>query len=74
MGWEVIFAPRAENDVAKIVDYIANDDPAAAIRFGETLISKASLADAPEMGPDATRESCHPLSTRRQLSYHLSTR
>jgi len=35
-----------------IVSYIAKDDPAAAIRFGETLINKAqSLGDAPRMGP-----------------------
>ena len=52
MGWEVVFAPRSEIDLAKIVSYIANDDPAAAIRFGETLINKAeSLADVPGMGP-----------------------
>jgi plasmid stabilization system protein ParE len=52
VGWEVVFAPRSESDLAKIVSYIANDDPAAAIRFGETLINKAeSLADVPGMGP-----------------------
>jgi toxin ParE1/3/4 len=52
VGCEVIFAPRSESDLAKIVSYIANDDPTAAIRFGEMLINKAeSLADMPEMGP-----------------------
>ena len=52
MGWEVVFAPRSESDLAKIVSYIAKDDQAAAIRFGETLITKAeALADAPGMGP-----------------------
>jgi plasmid stabilization system protein ParE len=52
VGWEVVFAPRSESDLAKIVSYIAKDDPAAAIRFGETLINKAeSLADTPGMGP-----------------------
>ena len=51
MGWEVIFAPRCERDLAEIVCYIAKDNPAAAIRFGDTLITKAeSLADAPEIG------------------------
>ena len=51
MGWKVIFAPRSERDLAKIVSYIAEDDPKAAIRFGETLITKAeSLGDAPEIG------------------------
>jgi toxin ParE1/3/4 len=52
VGGEVVFAPRSESDLAKIVSHIANDDPAAAMRFGETLINKAeSLADAPAMGP-----------------------
>ena len=52
MGWEVVFAPRSESDLAKIVSYIAKDDPAAAIRFGDMLISNAeSLGDTPEMGP-----------------------
>jgi ParE-like toxin of type II ParDE toxin-antitoxin system len=52
VGWEVVFAPRSEIDLAKIVSHIANDDPAAAIRFGETLINKAeSLAHMPGMGP-----------------------
>ena len=51
MGCEVIFAPRSERDLEKIVSYIAKDDPEAAIRFGDTLITKAeSLADAPEIG------------------------
>jgi plasmid stabilization system protein ParE len=52
VGWEVVFAPRGESDLAKIVSYISKDDPAAAIRFGETLTTKAeSLADTPRMGP-----------------------
>ena len=45
------FAPRSESDLAKIVSYIAENDPAAAIRFDETLINKAeSLTDVPRMG------------------------
>lgn len=52
MGWEVIFAPRSERDLAEIVSYIAKDEPAAAIHFGELLIKKAeALAEAPEIGP-----------------------
>jgi plasmid stabilization system protein ParE len=51
VGWKVVFSPRSDSDLGKIVSYIADDDPAAAIRFGERLISKAeSLADAPEIG------------------------
>ncbi|MBA2271725.1 MAG: type II toxin-antitoxin system RelE/ParE family toxin [Chthoniobacterales bacterium] len=52
MGWKVVFSPRSESDLQKIVSYIAKDDSAAAIRFAERLISRAeSLADAPESGP-----------------------
>lgn len=52
MGWHVIFSDRCHTDLQKIVEYIARDDPAAAIRFGSTLVDKAeSLASAPEMGP-----------------------
>ncbi len=52
MGWEVVFSLRSESDLAKIVSYIAKEDSAAAVRFGETLITKAeSLADTPKMGP-----------------------
>jgi plasmid stabilization system protein ParE len=51
VGWEVVFAPRCEHDLADIVSYIAKDNPETAVRFGETLIRKAkSLADAPEIG------------------------
>jgi plasmid stabilization system protein ParE len=39
VGWEVTFAPRCERDLAEIVSYIAKDDPAAAIRFDDTLIT-----------------------------------
>jgi plasmid stabilization system protein ParE len=52
VGWKVVFSPRSESDLTKIVGYIAQDDPVAAIRFGETLINKAeSLAGTPLMGP-----------------------
>lgn len=51
MGWQVVFSPRSESDLQTIVSYIAQDDQAAAIRFGELLITKSeSLANAPEMG------------------------
>lgn len=52
MGWQVVYAQRSERDLSEIVAYIARDDPAAAVRFGELLINKAeALAGAPEMGP-----------------------
>ena len=52
MGWEIVFSLRSESDLASIVNFIAKADPAAALRFGEKLISKAdALADVPEMRP-----------------------
>ena len=51
MGWKVIFSFRSQQDIQKIVESIAHDDPGAAERFGFELILKAeSLANAPEMG------------------------
>jgi len=51
MGWKVVFSLRSQQDVERIVKFIARDDPAAAERIGLTLINKAeSLADAPESG------------------------
>src|SRR5438105_2361265 len=51
MGWKVIFSLRSQQDLRRIVERIAEDDPAAAQRFGLALIAKAeSLADMPEMG------------------------
>ena len=51
MDWKVIFSLRSQQDLRRIVERIAKDDPTAAERFGFALIAKAeSLADTPEMG------------------------
>lgn len=51
MGWPVIFSARSQQDLQRIVKFIARDDPAAAERFGLALIDRAeSLADAPGIG------------------------
>ena len=51
MDWKVIFSLRSQQDLRRIVERIAKDDPTAAERFGLALIAKAeSLADTPEMG------------------------
>ena len=51
MGWKVIFAPQALEELEQIVRFIAQDDPQAAIRFGDYLVDRAeSLANFPEMG------------------------
>ena len=51
MAWRVVFAARSKNDLQRIVQHIARDDPAAALRFGLGLIERAeSISQAPEMG------------------------
>lgn len=51
MGCQVILAPRAIRDLETIVRYIATDNPAAALRFGQALIEKArSVGTFPEAG------------------------
>ncbi len=51
MGWQVVFSTRSRQDLRRIVEFIAKDDPAAAERFGFTLIEcSESLANAPLMG------------------------
>ena len=51
MGWRISFAPRARDRLVEIVRFIAQDDPPAAIRFGDYLIDRAeSLANFPELG------------------------
>ncbi len=51
MGWQVVFSIRSRDDLRRIVQFIAREDPAAAERFGLGLIAQAeSLASAPHIG------------------------
>ena len=51
MGWKIIFAPQALEQLEQIVRFIAQDDPTAAERFGNYLVDRAELlADFPELG------------------------
>lgn len=51
MGWQVVFSIRSREDLRRIVEFIAQDDPAAAERFGLALIAQAeSFANAPHIG------------------------
>ena len=51
MGWKIIFAPQALEELEQIVRFIAQDDPQAAIRFGDYLVDRAeSLTNFPELG------------------------
>lgn len=51
MGWKINFAPQALEELEQIVRFIAQDDPQAAIRFGDYLVDRAeSLTNFPELG------------------------
>ena len=51
MGWKIIFAPQALEELGQIVRFIAQDDPQAAIRFGDYLVDRAeSLANFTDLG------------------------
>ena len=51
MVHQIIWAPRALEDLREIVRYISRDNPNAARGFGEKLIQKAEdLATFPERG------------------------
>ena len=77
MGWKVIFAPQAIEQLEQIVRYIAQDDPIAADRFGNYLLDRAELlADFPELGtqyrkqPDVRRVVCKPYFIYYRLCRH----
>jgi len=43
MEWKVVFAPRALDDLAGVVRYIAQNNPEAAERIGQNLIDRALI-------------------------------
>ena len=58
MGWKIIFAPQALEQLEQIVCYIAQDDPTAAERFGNYLVDRAELlAGFPELGTPYRKRS-----------------
>ena len=73
MGWKVIFAPQALDELEQIVRFIAQDNPDAAIRFGDYLVDRAeSLANFPEMGtPYRKRVNARRLSCKSYYFYRL---
>ncbi len=45
-AYQVVFTPYASWDLEQIVRYIARDNPAAAVNFGEKLVNRAlALSD-----------------------------
>jgi plasmid stabilization system protein ParE len=70
MGWKIIFAPQALEELEQIVHFIAQDDSEAAIRFGDYLANRAeSLANFPDLGTPYRRRA----NVRRLLcrSYYI---
>jgi toxin ParE1/3/4 len=52
MGCKIIFSPQAVADLEAAVRFIANENPDAALRFGNTLIDRvAVLEHFPMLGP-----------------------
>jgi plasmid stabilization system protein ParE len=43
MGWKIIFAPQALEELEQIVRFVAQDNPEAAIRFGDYLVVSPNL-------------------------------
>jgi addiction module RelE/StbE family toxin len=51
MGHKVIWTDEAIADLRQLVAFISNDNPAAAVKLGETLIQKSMmLAAHPRLG------------------------
>jgi plasmid stabilization system protein ParE len=51
MGFKIIFSPQSLERLGEIVRYIAQDNPAAALRFGMKMLDHAQLlSDFPELG------------------------
>jgi addiction module RelE/StbE family toxin len=51
VGYEVVLSRTATVDLAEVVEYIARDNPAAAVRFGHQLLAHTrKLKDFPEIG------------------------
>ncbi len=72
MGYRIVFAPQAHARLEEIVRFIAQDDPQAAIRFGDYLVDRAeSLAQFPELGtPYRKRQNVRRLLCKSYLIYY----
>ena len=70
MGWKIIFAPQALEELEQIVRYIAREDADTAVRFGDYLVNRAeSLVNFPDLGTPYRRRA----NVRRLLckSYYI---
>ena len=51
MGYEVVVSRIAEADLAEIIEYIARDNPDAALRIARELVSRTrTIQDFPRIG------------------------
>jgi plasmid stabilization system protein ParE len=57
LDYRVDFTKKALNDLATIVDYIAEDDESASSRFGKALLDHVNLLERfPRMGTPVPRQ------------------
>ena len=72
MGCKVIFSPQALADLEAAVRFIAQDNPAAAMRFGNALIDRvAILENFPLLGtPYSKRPSVRKLVFRPYIIFY----
>jgi len=56
--FQVTISPRARRDLLEIIDYIRQDNPGAAERFGTELLNHTELlADFPHIGAQVSQRS-----------------
>ena len=72
MDFKVLIADSAVEDLKAIVEFVAEDDPPAASKLAEKLLSKAlSLKNFPERHPIFERErKIHKLTTTPYLIFY----
>jgi len=61
MGRNVVFSPRAIEDLEAIVRYIAEDSPSRARSFGDTLVARTKLLITkarPQPNPSQIAPAC----------------
>ncbi len=67
MGYRIVLAPQADDDLAAIVAFIAQDSQQAAIRIGDELVDAAfSLNEMPFRGAPVRNRS----DTRKLIHLH----
>ncbi len=69
---QVIWTPKALDDLESLLDYISQDAPAAARRFAQKLVSRVELlVDHPLLGGYVAEDSSHTYREIRQGNYRV---